>query len=154
MLGKPIVSRFLSLNGRFCSKNAVRPDLHTAWWRFSRLPEFVSVSPVAQRYLELLGPLDWGRLPERNLMRNWGQPTIPYAGFIAAYLIKLNEGQKSLGDLRVYLCEHPELIWLLGFPRAVSYPTRREPGFDPDASPPPDPHVAQNAQRCAPGAAG
>ena len=143
MIGKPIVSRFLSLNGRFRSKNVDRPDLHTAWWMSSRLPEFVSVSPVAQRYLELLGPLDWGRLPERNLMRNWGQPTIPYASFIAAYLIKLNEGQKSLGDLRVYLREHSELIWLLGFPRAVSYPARREPGFDPDASLPTARHLTR-----------
>ncbi len=64
-------------------------------------------------------------------MRNWGHPTIPYASFIAAYLIKLNEGQKSLNDLRVYLSEHPALTWLLGFPGAVSYPARLE--FEPSA---------------------
>ena len=143
MIGKPIVSRFLRLHGRFRPKNAARPDLHTAWRMGAELPEFVSASPVAQRYLELLGPLDWLRLPERNLMRNWGQPTIPYASFIAAYLIKLNEGQKSLGDLRFYLREHPELIWLLGFPRAVSYPARREPGFEPDASLPTARHLTR-----------
>lgn len=83
-------------------------------------------SPVAQRYLELLGPLAWDRLPERNLQRNWGQITIPYASFIAAYLTKLNEGKDSLGNLRLYLVENPELVWLLGFPLAVSNPGNGE----------------------------
>jgi hypothetical protein len=130
MIGNPIVSRFLSLTGRFHLKSAARRDLHTVWCMNSRLPKFVAASPVAQRYLELLGPLGWQHLPERNLMRNWGQATIPYAAFIAAYLIKLNEGQKSLGDLRVYLSEHPELIWLLDFPSAVSDPARLGSGPD------------------------
>jgi hypothetical protein len=96
---------------------------------------------VAQRYLELFGPLNWDRLPERNLLRNWGKPAIPYASFIAAYLLKLDQGQKSLGDLRVYLTEHPELIWLLGFPLAVSCPARL--GFAPDASLPTTRHLTR-----------
>ena len=76
------------------------------------MPGFVNASPVVQRYLELLGPLDWGHLPERNLQRNWGQFTIPYASFIAAFLVKLNEGKDSMSDLRVYMLDHPELVWL------------------------------------------
>jgi hypothetical protein len=68
---------------------------------------------VAQRYLTLLGPLAWGQLPERNLQRNWGQPTIPYAAFSAACLVKLNEGKDSMTDLRDFILEHPALIWLL-----------------------------------------
>jgi len=141
MIGKPIVSRFSRLAGRLRPKNVRRPDLHTAWHLHSGLPEFVTSSPAAQRYLDLLGPLGWHRLPERNLMRNWSQPAIPYAAFIAAYLIKLNEGQKSLADLRVYMTERPELIWLLGFPLAVSYPARL--GFDPDASLPTSRHLTR-----------
>lgn len=141
MIGKPIVSCFSRLTGHLRPKSQPRPDLHSAWLMHSELPDFVSTSPLAQRYLELLGPLAWDRLPERNLLRNWGQPAIPYAAFIAAYLIKLNEGQKSLGDLRVYLTENPELIWLLGFPLAVSNPARL--GFDPDASLPTTRHLTR-----------
>jgi hypothetical protein len=129
MIGKPIVSRFLSLQGRFRLKNSRRPDLHTAWRLRSELPWFVKDSPVAQRYLDLLGPLAWDYLPERNLQRNWGQTTIPYASFITVYLIKLNEGKDSLGDLRLYLTENPELIWLSGFPGLVSNPGHRNSGM-------------------------
>jgi hypothetical protein len=35
---------------------------------------------------------------------------------VAAYLVKLNEGLRSMGHLRRYLLEHPALVWLLGFP--------------------------------------
>jgi hypothetical protein len=47
---------------------------------------------------------------------------VPHAAFIAAYLLKLDWGQKSLGELRVSLSENPGLVWLLGFPPAVSNP--------------------------------
>ena len=80
-------------------------------------------------------------VPERNLTRNWGQSATPYAAFIAAYLLKLNEGKKSLSDLRVSLLEHPELIWLLGFPLLVSYPAKL--GFDADASLPTARHLSR-----------
>jgi hypothetical protein len=129
MIGKPIVSRFLRLKGRFRLKHAIRPDLHTAWRLRTELPLFVKDSPVAQRYLALLGPLAWDQLPERNLQRNWGQTTVPYASFIAAYLVKLNEGKDSLGDLRLYLTENPELTWLFGFPGPVSNPAQRSSGM-------------------------
>lgn len=139
MIGKPIVSRFSSLKGRFRLKNTRRPDLHTAWRLRSELPSFVKNSPVAQRYLDLLGPLAWDHLPERNLQRNWGQTTIPYASFIAAYLIKLNEGKDSLGNLRLYLTENPELTWLSGFPSLVSNPGQRS--FDMSACLPTTRHL-------------
>jgi len=139
MIGKPIVSRFSSLKGRFRLKNNRRLDLHTAWRLRTELPSFVKNSPVAQRYLDLLGPLGWDHLPERNLQRNWGQTTIPYASFIAAYLIKLNEGKNSLGDLRLYLTENPELTWLSGFPGLVSNPGQRS--FDRSACLPTTRHL-------------
>ncbi len=141
MFGKPIVSRFSSLRRHFRSARLKRPDLHTAWEQRQRLPDFVQTSPLAQRYLDLLGPLRWNCLPERNLVRNWGQPAIPYAAFIAAYLLKLNEGKDSLGDLRVSLLEHPELVWLLGFPLVVSYSGKL--GFDANASLPTQRHLSR-----------
>ena len=48
------------------------------------LPRFVRRSPVAMRTYRLLRPIDWSALPERNLSRNYGQPAVPYAAFVAA----------------------------------------------------------------------
>jgi hypothetical protein len=87
--------------------------------------------------LELLGPLHWERFPERDLQRNYGQSTVPYAAFSAACLVGLNEGLaalSSMGVLRRYLIEHPGFIWLLGFPLVPS-PTARC-GFNAVASVP------------------
>ena len=145
MLSNLIISLFMALPRLFhhffqpCRSH--RPDLHTAWQHPADLPDFVKASPVAQRYLALLGPLDWAHLPERNLQRNWGQTTIPYAAFIAACLVKINEGKDSMGALRDFILEHPELIWLLGFPLAIS---KAAPlGFDPEASLPTARHLTR-----------
>jgi hypothetical protein len=82
------------------------------------------------------------RVPERNLVRNWGQSTISNAAFLAAYLIKLEEGRDSMGDLLLYLQEHPALIWLLGFP--LTQTSQHPPfGFDPQASLPTERHMAR-----------
>jgi hypothetical protein len=82
----------------------------------SRLPQFVRRCPVAMKYLRLLGPLDWANFPERPANRAWPGPTPhPRAPFVAAYLVKLNEGHTYMSDLRTYLVEHPALVWLLGF---------------------------------------
>jgi len=129
MIGIPILSQIERFQA-FCKaflphQRAYRPDLHAAWLGTAVLPNRICKSPVAMRYLGLLGSLAWDHLPERNLQRNWGQTTIPYASFIAAYLAKLNEGKDSMADLRLFLIENPELIWLLGFPEPVSNPGRR-----------------------------
>ena len=105
------------------------------------LPAFVSACPVAGRYLELLGPLDWDHFPERPANHPWPGPTpAPRAPYVAAYLVKLDEGLRSMGQLRRYLCEHPALVWILGFPLtpdptaphgfavAPSLPSRRQLG--------------------------
>ncbi len=106
MIGKPIVSRFAWLQQRWRHPRAARtpqpPDLHSAWVQRHQLPRFVQDSPIATRCLDLLGPLGWDHFPERDLERNWGQPTIPYAAFIPACLLKLNEDKKSMGDLRLF----------------------------------------------------
>jgi hypothetical protein len=51
--------------------------LHRLWRQPQGQPAGLSESPTIQRYLALLGPLAWHQFPERNLQRDWGQPTIP-----------------------------------------------------------------------------
>jgi len=80
------------------------------------LPRFVRQSALAMRYHCLLSPIHWSALPERDLIRNYGQPAVPYASFVAAYLVKVNQCLAHMSDLRRCLVEHPELCWLLGFP--------------------------------------
>jgi hypothetical protein len=126
MTSIPIVSRLpyflprLPFFDRF-SRLTKPPDLHTLWLAPQRLPDFVQESPVAMRYLELLGPLAWDRFPERNLQRNWGQATVPLSAFAGACLIKIDQQIGSLARLRTYLVEHPPLTWLLGFPLKRSH---------------------------------
>jgi hypothetical protein len=146
MTGFPILTRFAASPKRFRILRQPglpfsRPDLHTLWAPTSRLPASCSDSPAVRRYLELLGPLHWEQLPERNLQRNWGQTTGPYAAFAAACLVKLQENRPSMGDLRTFLVDHPPLIWLLGFPLA---PDRQQPyGFDAQASLPTERHFTR-----------
>jgi hypothetical protein len=142
MIGNSIVTPIRAIWSRFQASNPQkRADLHTFWLHPARLPNFVRESPVAMRYLDLLGPLEWGRLPERNLVRDWGQSVIPNTAFLAACLVKLEDGRDSMGDLQIYLREHPALIWLLGFPLSVS--NRHALGFDPQDSLPTERHMAR-----------
>ncbi len=114
----------------------VRPDLARLAQPEAALPAFVAQDAVTRKYLDLLGPLDWAHFPERPTNHPWPGPTpAPRAPYVAAYLIKLNEGLRSLGKLRTYLCEHPALVWSLGFP-LVADPTATH-GFDVVRSVPP-----------------
>ncbi len=118
-----------------------KPNLHTYWQQPARLPEWVTAVPSVMRCLDLLGPLHWADFPERNLERDWGQTTIPYAALAAAELIKLNEGQASMGRLCTFLLEHPGFIWLLGFPL---HPAPPHPlSFNAQASLPTQRHLTQ-----------
>jgi hypothetical protein len=126
---------FLSLHRR-----NRRPDLHQLAQNPS-LPRFVRESPVAMKYLHLLGPLDWSHIPERDVETDWGAPTVPFASFVAACLIKLDQHLVYMAHLRNYLVEHPALVWILGFPlipsRCYSW------GFDADASLPTARHLTR-----------
>jgi len=117
------------------------PDLHTLWQCPEHLPACVTTAPTIMRCFELLSPLDWGHFPERDLQRNWGQVSIPYAALAAAELIRLNEGLPSMGHLWRLLNEHPGFIWLLGFP--VQLAPETELGFDTLAGLPTERHLTR-----------
>jgi len=122
-----------------------RPDLHTLWQFPDHLPVWVTASPTIMRCFELLAPLDWGHFPERNLHRNWGQATIPYAALAAAELIRLNESLPSMKRLRRFLSEQPGFIWLLGFPLQAA--AEMSLGFHIEASLPTRQHLSQMLRR-------
>ena len=104
-------------------------DLHTAWQQREHLPAFMRECATLRRCLELLAPLDWAQLPERQPQPHWPHPPTPYHAFLAAMLIKLNEGLHSFGNLHQFLREHDAFIALLGF-RLHLDPTQPH-GFDP-----------------------
>jgi len=105
--------------------------LHHLSQRPATLPRLVRESAIAMRYLPLLGPLAWNRFLERDLMRNYGTPTVPFAPFAATCLVKLDQHSTHMSLLRRYLVEHPALVWILGFPLLPS--SRFRWGFDVDA---------------------
>lgn len=138
-----IVSRFQRISPifqRFRGPSIPR-NPHQLSIRRMDLPWFVQQSPVAMRYLDLLGDLSWENMPDRDLCRNWGKQTIPYAAFSAACLIKIDQGLHCMAQFHRYLQEHPALVWLLGFPLVPSsqYPW----GFDVLASLPTHRHFTR-----------
>lgn len=134
MTGISIITRWLAQGKSAPPAPPLPPpgDLHTRWCAPAATTEWGTACPTAVRLLDLLGPLPWAAFPERNLVRNWGHTTIPYAALAAAWLAQLNEGVVSMSAWRGYLVEHPVLIWLFGFPLV---PAPALPwGFDPAAS--------------------
>ena len=139
MTSKSIIAwfRFLRQPVRLSAER----NLHDLAQNRRGLPGFVRQSPVAMRYLDLLGPLAWDGFPERDL--TLGQPLtpVPYTAFCAACLVKVDHQLVTMGALRRYLVEHPALVWLVGFPLVTS---RRYPwGFDADASLPTQRHFTR-----------
>ena len=99
------------------------------------LPAWVAHDPVVHKYHALLGALPWADFPERPSDRPWpGPPPQPRAPFVAAFLVKLQEHQHYMSDLRTYLVEHPALVYLLGFPRHLDPAAPH--GFDVQATVP------------------
>jgi hypothetical protein len=112
-----------------------RPNLAVLAQQPEQLPQFVGDCPVAQKYLKLLGDLDWANFPERPTNRPWpGSAPQPRAPYVAAYLVKLHEEKRYMSQLRRFLIEHPALVWLLGF-KLVACPSAPH-GFDVSASVP------------------
>jgi hypothetical protein len=113
-----IVSRFGGLASRFRPSPAL--DLHSLYLYPERLPGAVRDSAEAMRSLNLLGPLAWDHFPERDLQRNYGQPSTPYSALSAACLLKLHLGIGSYARMVSWLAENPSIAWLLGFRSAPS----------------------------------
>lgn len=87
------------------------------------LPFWVATDPLVQKYRALLGTIPWHQFPERPPDHPWpGPDPEARAPFVAALLIKLHEGKRSMADLRTFLLEHPALYYWLGL-RRVPDPT-------------------------------
>src|SRR5512143_2200027 len=98
------------------------PQRSLTYWahHLEQLPPFVQQSTVAQRYVVLLGQLDWEHFPERPLHLYGDKAPIPYAPFVAACLVKLDQHLPYLASLRQFLVDNPALLWVLGFPLALT----------------------------------
>jgi len=118
----------------------VRPHLgELAQQAPSQLPSFVCESAAAQKYLALLGGLNWAHFPETP--HRMGPQGAPHAPFVAALLVKLDKGLPSMPKLREYLVEQPALVWVLGFPLAAS--ADYSWGYDVDRSLPTHRHMSR-----------
>jgi len=105
------------------------------------LPVWVAADPIVQHYRALLGDLPWASFPERPTDRVWpGPQPDPRAPFVAAYLVKLQEGKRYMSELRSFLIKHPALVYWLGFERV---PDPAAPhGFDVAATVPKRQHFS------------
>jgi hypothetical protein len=112
MTSHPILSHS-TLSGQ--RKGIYTMPVHPLDCPVGHLPRFVRRSPLAVRTYRLLSPINWSTLPERKLTRNYGQPAVPYAAFVAACLVKIDQRLVYLSDLRRLLAAHPALCWLIGF---------------------------------------
>jgi len=138
---KPAESSWLFLG--ISHSNCARPNL-TALARTNpdRLPRFVRDSEVAMKYMRLLGILDWAHFPDRPDLRfSPDVQALPYAPFVAAYLVKIDQHLPYIADLHQYLVENPALVWVLGFPLKAS--SKFPWGFDVRASLPTHRHLSR-----------
>jgi hypothetical protein len=130
-----LLQRFDQAKSPVQQQTTIRPPglAQLAAWPEQQLPPFVRRCPVAMKYLALLKPLDWSTLPWRDCSRPKPGPRpsspIPY---IAAYLVKLDQQQQTMSQLRQYLVDHPALTWVLGFPLQMCLDAPH--GFDVAAS--------------------
>lgn len=118
-----------------------RPSLTHLAAEPERLPLWVQHSPIAMRYLYFLAPLAWERVPSRALAHEPPIAPLPYAPFLAACLVKIDQQLRSMARLRQYLVDHPALTWVLGFPLVAS--SSSPWGFDVDASLPTHRHFTR-----------
>jgi hypothetical protein len=101
-------------------------------------PAHFAYDPVAKRYEELFGKLDWTSVPEKDdTQPQTGRLPHPEAAYIRAYLVMVNEKLTYHTDVYDYLCDHPALVWMIewrlvadatsvyGFDVAASLPTAR-----------------------------
>jgi hypothetical protein len=105
-------------------------------------PAHFAYDPVAQRYNALFEWLDWQSVPEKaDNVPQRGRLPHPEAAYIKAYLVMVNEKIEAYTKLHDYLCEHPALVWVIGW-RLVAAPTSVY-GFDVAASVPAAQHLGR-----------
>lgn len=131
------------LTGRRTSLPLQRPVLSKlARLPQTSLPQLIQESVAALKYLELLGPIDWERFPVHPDQRIGSDfSALPFWSFAAACLVKLDQHQGYMSNLRQYLVENPAVMWVLGFPLAT--PEQSPWGFDPNASLPTERHFCR-----------
>jgi hypothetical protein len=128
----------------------VRPSLsQLAQLEEAALPHQVREAAAALKYIRLLGALDWEHFPERHggQVRRGPKPAAD-APVVAAFLVKLDKGLKSMKDLRDYLIEQPALTWVLGFALVPS--EQFSDGFDVAASLPTHRHLSRLLRKLPP----
>lgn len=104
-------------------------------------PKYVQRCEVTQQLLPLLRQVDWEQLPTALSWRTQGERLVPLAAYVGAYLVKLERNLSTFGALRRFLCEHPALVWALGFPLVKRRGTVG--GFDANASLPAHKHFTK-----------
>lgn len=92
----------------------------------AELPADLRRCAVTVKYLRLLAVLDWSSLPDRVAGCYRGVKPRTRIPYVAAYLVKLDQGLRSMGALNDYLNMHPTLAGLLGFGPKVPLPSERE----------------------------
>jgi len=121
MTSQPIIACFNCLKqfrGHFWPTETSKTGPMFNYWihHQDKLPDYVRHSPVAVRYVQLLGPLAWDQFPDAKHQPNGQEQPLSHATLAATCLIKLDQQLVSMGRLRHFLVDHPSLIWLLGFP--------------------------------------
>ena len=88
-------------------------------------PRYVRRCHVTQAICETLRLLDWEQLPHSLSLHRQGERSVPLAAYIGAYLVKIDQEISTFGKLRLFLRNHPALLWALGFPlpSPAKYPT-------------------------------
>ena len=106
----------------------------------NQLPKFVRQCAVSMEIRKWLQLLDWDYVIEPPKRHQPRTEQVPTATYIAAFLVKIEQEQRSIAALRRFLVRHPALVWGLGFPiKSASTPH----GFDVEASLPTREHFSR-----------
>jgi hypothetical protein len=102
-----------------------------------QLPDFVRSCSVTMTIRSWLPLVPWSALPPQQAT---GPSIVPWATYIAAFLVKTDQQLPTIAALRRFLVAHPALVWGLGFPLQLA---DNPLGFDIDASLPSRQHFGR-----------
>jgi hypothetical protein len=81
-----------------------------------KVPDWLGYDEVAQRYERWMSDLDWSQIAEIDEgQARRGKLPHPERAYLGAFIVMVEEKLTSGSALRRYLCEHPALVWLLGW---------------------------------------